>query len=367
MILVSAGGTGGGVYPAISVIEALRRVSPQTPVHFVGSHGGMESNLVSRDLVDAYHEVQSAPIHGISLRNAIPNAFKVLIGIVEAYQLVGKLKPSALFITGGWVTFPIAVACWLRRVPVAIFLPDIEPGLTIKLLSRIASVILTTTDGSAQYFPRGTTIVESGYPLRSALLTVQANPTKSRRKTILVTGGSRGARSINNAVIAIAPQLIADGYKVVHITGQLDHEAIKAQRDALPDNVRDGYVLHPYLNSSDMAQALANADLVVSRAGASVLGEYPYFSLPAILIPYPYAWRYQKINADHLESRGAAVRVNDENLGAELLPTIRDILSNTARLDTMRRAARSLRRDDAAGAIARHVLSLASPNAGKSR
>jgi UDP-N-acetylglucosamine--N-acetylmuramyl-(pentapeptide) pyrophosphoryl-undecaprenol N-acetylglucosamine transferase len=177
------------------------------------------------------------------------------------------------------------------------------------------------------------------------------------KKTLLVFGGSRGARSINTAVIEIVPQLLADGVQVIHLTGTLDWEQIAARRAQLGDGC-DDYHVFPYLHE-DMALALASADLVVCRSGASVLGELPLFGLPSVLVPYPYAWRYQKVNADYLVERGAAVLLRDEAMPVDLLPTLRRLFAEPARLAAMRDSAATLAQPEGAWNVARELLRLA--------
>jgi UDP-N-acetylglucosamine--N-acetylmuramyl-(pentapeptide) pyrophosphoryl-undecaprenol N-acetylglucosamine transferase len=363
-ILISAGGTGGGVYPAIAVAEALRRISPGARMYYAGSVGGMEADIVPRELFAGYHEVQSGPLNGVGIRRAVISLVKLAVGLVQSLRLLKQIKPSALFITGGWATFPVAVAAWLRRVPIAIFLPDVEPALAIKLLSRMARLVMATTAESVTYFPPGVTVAETGYPLRAAVLGAFRPDSLAHfkldpsRKTLLVFGGSRGARSINNALAAILPDLLSDGLQVLHIAGELDWPAVEARAAELPPEQRKHYQPFAYLHSEEMGKALAATDLVVSRAGASTLGEFPRFGLPAILVPYPFAWRYQKVNADWLAARGAAIRLNDEAMPAELLPTIRKMLGETMKLSAMRKASASLARNEAAVDIARKLLDL---------
>ncbi len=363
--LIAAGGTGGGVYPAVAVAEALRRIAPESPLYYAGSVGGMERDLVPRELLAGYIEIQSGPLNGVGLRRAAISLVKLAIGVVQAWRLIGRIRPAALFLTGGWATFPTAIACWLRRVPIAIFLPDIEPALAIKLLSRLSRIIMATTADSITYFPHGVTVIETGYPLRTAILNAKRPAAIERfgldpaRKTLLVFGGSRGARSINTALAAILPELLADGLQVIHISGELDWATAQAERNALPAERKAHYHAFAYLHSEDMGQALAAADLVVSRAGASVLGEFPHFGLPAILVPYPFAWRYQEVNADWLAGRGAAIRLHDEALGAKLLPAIRRLLGPRSSLNAMHRASAALAHSGASEDIARKIVEFA--------
>ena len=174
----------------------------------------------------------------------------------------------------------------------------------------------------------------------------------SDRKTLLVTGGSKGARSLNRAIMANVTTLLAK-YQIIHISGATDALEVRSAYEAVPAELKRYYHVFEYVH--EMGLALAAADLVISRAGASVLGEYPLFGLPSILVPYPYAWRYQKVNAQALVAHGAAVMLEDATLSETLQPTIERVLGDEAQLNVMRTAARSLARPDAAQAVAQAV------------
>lgn len=347
------------MYPALAVAERLLESEPQTTLAFVGTVGGFEKPLVEKSGVrlDAVDEVHAAPFHGISPLKAAAGLLQTLRGTWEAWRVVGKRQPDAVLMTGGWVGLPVAVAAWLRRVPVVIFLPDIEPALSIKILRRFAAKIAVTTDGSAPYVPAHKMVV-TGYPLRRAMMQAtradaiahfRLDPNK---KTLLVFGGSRGARTINIAVIDALPELLGRGdVQIIHVTGELD-----AERGAAVQ--ADGYHHYAYLHD-DMGLAMAAADLCICRSGASTLGELPYFSLPSILVPYPFAWRYQKVNADYLAGRSAGVVLPDESMETQLAVTVRDLLDHPEKLAAMRDAAHTLSRPDAAekiGDVLREVI-----------
>ena len=174
---------------------------------------------------------------------------------------------------------------------------------------------------------------------------------------LLVFGGSKGARTINHAILNCLEKLL-DQTQVVHITGQLDWEMVSSAAEKLPRNLRMLYHAHPYLHE-EMGAALAAADLAICRAGASTLGELPLFGLPAVLVPYPYAWRYQKVNADYLVKHGAAIVIEDASMDDKLLQTISSLLDDPAHLSEMQSAMRALAVKDAAGNIARIVLETA--------
>ena len=286
---------------------------------------------------------------------------RLTAGLLVSLWLIIRLRPRALLLTGGWSGLPVALAAWLLRLPALIFLPDIEPGATIRLLRPFVTRVALTVPDSARWFPDVTTIV-TGYPLRRAFAEATCAAGQAhfgldpQRRTLLVFGGSRGARSINRALLAVLPQLLAEGLQVLHVSGELDWPEVSAQRSALA--AASGYQAFPYLHH-EMGLAQAAADLALSRAGASVLAEFPHAGLPALLVPYPWAWRYQKTNADWLVARGAAMLMEDARMDKELLPTLRELLRDGARLQQMRAAARALSQPEGAQRLAAELLQLA--------
>jgi undecaprenyldiphospho-muramoylpentapeptide beta-N-acetylglucosaminyltransferase len=328
---------------------------------WVGSRDGMESELVRRAGLP-FQAIHGAGVHAVGWRLPL-NALDLARGLAEALGLVRVYQPDVVFVTGGFITAPVAVAAWLSRVPVLVYLPDIEPGLAVKLIGRLARRIAVTVDDSKQFFGRSARhVVVTGYPTRPGLEAVTRAEAQAAlglepgRAVLLVTGGSRGARSINRAVLKALPDWLKD-YQVVHLSGQLDWQELEQARAALPASQQARYHAFPFLH--EMGQALAAADLVVSRAGASALGEYPLFGLPSILVPYPHAWRYQKVNADYLVRRGAALRLNDEDLPERLAPEVRALLDDAGRMAAMRQAARAAFRPGAAEQIAGELARLA--------
>jgi len=325
----------------------------------------MERELVTREGIE-FEAIQAGQVVGVGLRG-VAGLAKLGWGAMQAARIVQQWRPDALFVTGGYTAIPVAIVCWLARAPILVYLPDVEPGSAVKAVARIATTVAVTTEESRAYFPPSggnKKVVVTGYPVRSTMVAasrVEAAAhfglTESRR-TIMVFGGSRGARSINLALLDALDDLLND-YQVIHLSGDLDWPTVSERAKQLPDDKRVHYHPYPYLHD-DMGLAFAAADLVVSRAGASTLGEFPMFGLGAILVPYPYAWRYQKVNADYLASRGAAVRLNDEDLKMKLSATIRGLLRDPERLAAMRAASRALAVPDAAKRIADELLQLGS-------
>lgn len=369
------------MYPALAVLEALKKLQVEgshvagskadnfkpsnLETLWVGGEGGMEEELVKREGI-SYRSVPAAGVHGVGLRALPGNIAKLTRGVLESRRILRDFKPDVLFFTGGFVAAPMAVAG--RNIPTVLYVPDIEPGLALKFLSNFSDIVTVTAPDSKKYFSRPERLILTGYPLRADLSSWSrekatqhfglakppvGNPAKP---TLLVTGGSKGARSINMAVLNHLEELL-DIAQIIHLTGSLDWPIVEKAVQALPVQLRSQYHAMPY--SHEMGAALAAADLVVSRAGASTLGEYPFFGLPAVLVPYPYAWRYQKVNADYLAEQNAAVILQDELLEDRLLPVVKDILMNENKREAMRAALKKLSNPNAAKVIASQLVKLA--------
>ena len=324
---------------------------------WVGGEGGMEQDLVNQAGVP-YRAIPAAGVHGVAWRKLPGNLAQLSRGLLASGRILSEFGPDVLFFTGGYVAGPMALAG--RRIPTLVYVPDVEPGLALKLLARLADRITVTTPESRAYFKKD--VIVSGYPLRPELLSWKRKTARSAMKlsstkpTLLVYGGSKGAHSLNVAVFAILPSLLASA-EVIHITGELDRSEAENVARRLSPAMAKRYHRYPYLH--EMGKALASADLVVSRAGASSLGELPYFGIPAVLVPYPHAWRYQKVNADYLANNGAAVVLEDRHLGDALLPTVQGLLNDPDRRASMQEAMRRLSQPSAAHAIANQLVELA--------
>jgi UDP-N-acetylglucosamine--N-acetylmuramyl-(pentapeptide) pyrophosphoryl-undecaprenol N-acetylglucosamine transferase len=319
-------------------------------------------------------ELPFAAIPAAALRGRAPwtllrNLAVLARGARQAGRLIADFRPQAILVTGGYVAVPVGLAAWRKRVPLLVFLPDVVPGLAVRILARLATRVATTTPDSARYLRRGKMVV-TGYPVRPALLAADRRQARAhfglseREKVLLVYGGSRGARSINLAVGAGLAILLVRA-TVIHVCGREGDEAwLREQAAKLPAALQARYHLYPYLHE-DMSAALAAADVAICRAGASTLGELPAVGLPAILVPYPYV--HQDENADYLVRNGAAVKVRDRQLrsadgrpeATALLQALASILQDPVRHAAMIAAARRLARPEAARALAEELRSLA--------
>ncbi len=362
--MIGAGGTGGHVYPALAAAEALVEHFGPVSLTFAGS-GTLAADMVRESGLPFadYRDIQGGPIAGVNLLQKAVSGVKLMVGTVQALMMMRQWRPDVLLLTGGWGGLPSAVAARLSGVPVLIYLPDIEPGSTIKVLQRFAARIAITVPDSSSYFPNVETSV-TGYPLRKEFCGATREAGLAHfgldpaRKTLFVFGGSRGARSINLAVKAIVPDLVALGMQIIHVSGGLDWPNVSAFQQGLAEESAQHYHAFPYLHH-EMGLAMAAADLVICRSGASTLAELPYYNAPSILVPYPYAWQYQKVNADYLAARGAAICMEDGRLTSDLLPTVQRLMQNPADLAAMRSAAEAIKPPNGSLRLAEELVQLA--------
>ncbi len=366
-ILVCAGGTGGGIYPALAAVTELKAAGAgEEDIMWIGTKGEMEETLIPRAGI-RLETISGGPVVGVPWGTRARNAGKLARGIGTASGHIRRFRPNVMLMTGGYVAAPVAIAARRHRVPIVIYLPDVEPGSSIRLVVPLARRIACTTEGSQAFVPVEKMVV-TGYPVRpdvraatsltreEALARFDLTPA---RPTLFVFGGSRGARTINRALMAALPDLLTE-IQVIHISGTLTWPEVEANAATLPENLRAYYRPYPYLHD-EMGPAFRAANLVLARAGASMLGECPAFGLPSVLVPLTFAWRYQKVNADYLTERGAAIQLTDESLADTLRPTVRDLLFNREKLARMATAAVALDRPDAATHLAQVIIAAANP------
>jgi UDP-N-acetylglucosamine--N-acetylmuramyl-(pentapeptide) pyrophosphoryl-undecaprenol N-acetylglucosamine transferase len=270
--------------------------------------------------------------------------------------------------TGSYVSVPVALAAKRAGVPLLVYLPDLEPGLSVRLQACFADRIAVSFDEVRRHFPEHKVWV-SGYPVRDEFLEADRESAyevlglSTSRKTLLGFGGSRGARAVNQALVDILPDLLVD-YQVIHISGELDWPWVEECRDRMGPELRRWYHAYSYLHGEQLAAAFAASDLAVARAGAATMAEFPAVGLPSVLVPYPYSGQHQQPNADLMVRHGAAVSINNADLAAQLKPTVLRLLADDDALAQMRDHARALARPSAAQNLAQALVLLASKAGG---
>lgn len=358
-VLVTGGGTGGHIYPALAIARGIREKYPGAEVLYVGTATGMEADIVPKE----GFAFATVTVEGLPRRitpRAIITLGKLIKGIGQAFAVVKRFSPDVVIGTGGYVCGPVVLAAALKKIPTLIHEQNAYPGITNKLLSRFVSRVMVTFPESIRYFPHNTRITVTGLPIRPDILTsgreagIEGFGLAGDKLTLLIFGGSRGARSINRAVVETAKDLTASKeLQILHVTGTLGYEetltGLKAAGILLDKS--GNITVKPYLYN--MEDALAAADLVVCRAGAATLAEITALGLPAILIPYPYAAEnHQEYNARALADRGAALLIKDSELtGQSLLQSVAKLLDDRPALDKMAAASKGLGRPQALAEI----------------
>jgi UDP-N-acetylglucosamine--N-acetylmuramyl-(pentapeptide) pyrophosphoryl-undecaprenol N-acetylglucosamine transferase len=365
-LIVTGGGTGGHVFPGIAVADAIRRQVPDAQILFVGSAEGMEARLVP----EAGFDFRAVPARSLLGRKLIhlPVVFWTLLrGLVCALRIMRRFNPDVVFATGGYVSGAIAVAGRLLGKPVVLHEQNSIPGLTNRWLARIAEEVHLNDPAARPFFSRRRHLKLSGNPIRGEVL--QGDPGRARRefdleagrRTVLVLGGSQGARSINRAAVDAIRRLAETRRDVQFIvqTGRRDSRWVARRLSGLSVPVR----VQPFI--SRMGDVYCAADLVVSRAGAMTLAEIAGCGRAAILIPYPYAsHNHQEHNARSFVEVGAASMILDGQLDGERLASeIAKLIDTPRKLREMSTNALQRARPQAAEKIAAALLRYASEDA----
>ena len=351
--LISGGGTGGHIFPAISIANALKELDPEAEILFVGALGRMEMERVPQ----AGYEIVGLPVRGFDRKKPGKNV-SVLIDLSKSIRQVKKIirdfKPNVGVGVGGYASGAAMWAAAKMGIPILLQEQNGFAGVTNKILKDKAAKICVAYEGMEKFFPADK-IILTGNPVRQNLLDGRKSEDDGR-KTLLIIGGSLGARTINEAVIAGLKELTNAGIKVVWQTGKVYYEKCKSAWEAAgsPANIECLDFL------SDMPDRYANADLVVSRAGASSISEICLLGKPAILVPSPnVAEDHQTHNAMALVNKDAAVLVRDAEAAEKLIATALELLNDPKRLKTLQTNVLKLAQKDSAKRIAEEVIALA--------
>lgn len=360
-ILLTGGGTGGHIYPALAIAQYMKQQEPATELLYIGTNKGMESKIVPR----AGIAFESIEISGFKRKLSYDNVrtvIRFLQGVTRSKQLIKQFKPDVVVGTGGYVCGPVVYAAARLGVPTFIHEQNAIPGLTNKFLTRFVSHVGVSFEDSLAAFARAKQVSFTGNPCASQVL--EAMPGKGRaslgfegnQRYALIVGGSRGAKALNEAVIAMAEESsLLDRltqHVIVFATGETYYEGTKAALSTSPAFVSGKIKLLPYINN--MAEVLTDASIVVSRSGASSLAEMTALGKPSILIPSPNVTNnHQEANARSLEAVGAAEIILEQQLtGRSLLEKMTALLLDEHRLKKMSQASQFLAVPDSASRIA---------------
>jgi UDP-N-acetylglucosamine--N-acetylmuramyl-(pentapeptide) pyrophosphoryl-undecaprenol N-acetylglucosamine transferase len=362
-VLLVGGGTAGHVIPAIATAQALVAAAPDVRPAFAGVAGGIEEKLVDAAGFD-FHPIRAVPLP----RRLTPELLKVprrlARAVRSARELLAREEVRVVVSFGGYVALPLALAARGRAVLI-VHEQNSRPGLANRIAARFAEHIAVTFPASPERFPDPSRCRFTGNPVQQRLRDLDRVGLRGasrerlgldpQRPTLLVFGGSQGARSLNTAIVAAAAAWQQLDVQVLHLAGSRDHEDSIARWRAAgidPDAEGSGVRVLPFLG--DMSLAYAAADVVVCRAGATTIAELTVLGLPSVLVPYPHATAdHQQANAEALVTVGAAVSIADDELDAvSLVEAVRPLVTEPARAGAMALAARAWGRPDAAAAVA---------------
>ncbi|MBO0790625.1 MAG: undecaprenyldiphospho-muramoylpentapeptide beta-N-acetylglucosaminyltransferase [Ktedonobacteraceae bacterium] len=365
--LISGGGTGGHVYPALAVATQLKN-QYNAEILYLGSDDGLETELIPASGL-RFVAIKAGKLQRYVSWKTLTGVARVPVGMFEAIGIVRKFRADVAFTSGGYVAVPAGLAARLNGVPLLMHQQDVPPNLSNKLLAPLATGISVAFADSLRYFPARKTLC-LGNPLRQAMLDVQqVEPEQARVKlglrpdlpVMLVTGGSQGARHLNQVVCRALPELL-QFCQVLQISGsKLFEETRELAESTSDEQARQHYKLVPYL-SDEMPLAMRAASLVVCRSGASTLCELAALGLPSVLVPLPPAigGSPQEVNAAAFARKQAAEVIRNADLEPGLLvERVRAIIEQPERARAMQEAARSFARPNATQAIVETIVRMA--------
>lgn len=362
-VVVTTGGTGGHIFPALAVAQALRDMHPGLTAAFVGGQGP-EGDL-ARKAGLRFVALPAKGVFGRGARGALEGMFSTR-SVFLAMGFYRTFKPDLVAGFGGYASFFPMLAARLMGIPTALHEQNSVPGVTNRLIGRIASRVFVTYPDEARVFdPKKT--VRTGNPVRSDIAAMWDAPAKNEpaSRHILVLGGSQGARAVNTAVLEALPRLLEAGIKVTIQTGRADFERVAEAASLVAEKRRESglavpgeLIIENFIE--DMAAAYAWADLIVARSGASTLAEVTAAKKPAILVPFPHATHdHQTVNASFMARAKAAVVIDQKDLDPAVLAELAvDLFNHPERLTAMAEAAGKLAAPQAAMTIARELTEL---------
>ena len=317
-VLLSGGGTGGHVYPAIAIANKIKEENPDAEILFVGTEKGIESEIVPK----YGYELKTVTVQGFKRKIDLDNVkrvFKLFKGLEQSRKVVKKFKPDIVIGTGGYVSGPVLFNAAMSKVPTVVHEQNSFPGVTNKILAKMVTTVLTSFEDSHQRFPEGTRekLVLTGNPVRKEILVARKSTARRNlgisedKKMVLCYGGSGGSRKINDAMKLVVRNMVKDDVAFIFATGKSYYDEFISSIEDL--NLKPYQRVVPYLE--DMANALAASDLVIGSAGAISLAEITALGKPSIIIPKAYtAENHQEYNAKSIEKQGAGVAILEKNL-----------------------------------------------------
>jgi len=359
-VIISGGGTGGHIFPALAIAHALKKIHPETEILFVGADGKMEMEKVPA----AGYEIIGLPIAGIKRSLSIDNLFfpvKLIKSLSKANSILKSFKPDIAIGVGGYASGPMLFAASMNGIPTLIQEQNSYPGITNKLLAKKATKICVAYEGMDKFF-QSSKIMFTGNPVREDIkdlhnkksIAAQYFQLSESTPTLLIVGGSQGARSINKAIYADLEKLNDSGIQVLWQTGK---SFFAQANDKIKQINSDNIKAFDFISKMDLAYSLC--DLVVARAGASTVSELCIVKKPSILIPLPTAAEdHQTKNCLALVNRNAAILIKDQDAASKLIDEAISLMNNLFKREDLAKNIAPLARPDAADTIAKEIFSI---------
>lgn len=358
-VILSGGGTGGHIYPAVSIAKEIKHQHKDSEIIFIGTERGLESTIVPKE----GFKLMKIKVRGFQRKLSLENISAVaesFTGIFKVSKIIREFKPDIVIGTGGYVSGSVLLTAALMGIPTLIHEQNAFPGVTNKILARLVDIIAVNFEEAKKYLPRNDKVIVTGNPIRSSMLSIKKEEGikefgfDPELPIVFVVGGSRGARKLNESVMLLAKKCVGEkSFQMLHMTGDTQYDDMLKMYSSENIHQDTGYLrVIPYIYN--MPYALAASDIVISRCGASTLSEITALGKPSILIPYPYATdNHQEYNARALEMNGAAIVILDRDLNSDILYNeVADMLMKPEKIKQMAERSRTLGRTDAANSIA---------------
>lgn len=356
--LIAGGGTGGHIFPAIAIANAIKKVQPQAQILFVGAKGKMEMEKVPA----AGYEIKGLDIAGFNRTSLLKNIslpFKLIKSFWQVRKIVNEFKPTAAIGVGGYSSFPVLKYCQSKGIKTYIHESNSFAGKSNILLGKNATSIFVASDGMQKFFPKEK-IVVTGNPVRKSIVDSSVSKNEalsffnldSDKKTVLVVGGSLGARSINEALANDLDKLFENNIQLIWQTGKTTAEKFIAIA-----NNKNGVWVNAFIEKMEMAYAAA--DVVISRSGAMSVAELCVVKKPCVFVPFPFAAEdHQTVNAQHLVNKSAALLVKDSDAKNQLIKTVIELVNSEAKQMELKNNIEQLAITNADEVIAKHILNI---------
>lgn len=360
--LFAAGGTGGHIFPALSIADEIKKIEKDSKFLFVGTKKRLESKLIPK----YGYDFKTIWISGLNRKLDINNLLfplKLIVSLIQSFIILKKFKPSVVIGTGGYVCAPVLLIASMLNVKTVLHESNSYPGLVTRLLTKKVDKVFISFDVTKKWLKSEKNLIKTGVPVRNTLTHISKSigleffGFRDEKKTILIIGGSLGSVSINRAVLKSINLFLKSNLQIIWQVGEKDFQFIEKEILSLDDELKKGIWISKFIDK--MEYAYAAADLVICRAGATTIAEITTLGKPAILVPYPFATsNHQLINAQTLQQANAAIIIEDNILTESLAEVVISLIHDPNRLQNMSDNSKKLGFSNAGEIIAEKIIEL---------